>query len=97
VRQPSHVFPFAELIYPVGMYKQKAAGLIEISRQLERRFGGEVPTEIDDLTSLSGVGRKTANLVRTFAFGLPSICVDTHVHRITISFLSSALTLHSTF
>ena len=73
----------AELIYPVGMYRQKAKNLIEISRQLLERFGGQTPPEIDDLLTLPGVGRKTANLVRSFAFGLEAICVDTHVHRIT--------------
>ena len=52
-------------------------------RELETRFGGRVPSGLDDLLSLPGVGRKTANLVVTFAFGLPGICVDTHVHRIT--------------
>jgi endonuclease-3 len=47
------------------------------------RFGGAVPADLDALLTLPGVGRKTANLVVTFAFGLPGICVDTHVHRIS--------------
>ncbi len=69
-------------IYPVGFYRTKAARLIEIARILERDFGGKVPDEIDTLLDLPGVGRKTANLVVTVAYGLPGICVDTHVHRI---------------
>jgi endonuclease-3 len=73
----------ARIIYPVGMYRQKARTLIAIARRLCERFSGRTPCEIDDLLSLPGVGRKTANLVRSFAFRLPAICVDTHVHRIT--------------
>lgn len=73
----------AELIFPVGMYRQKAKRLVEIGQQVLDRFDGQTPAEIDDLLTLPGVGRKTANLVRSFAFHLPAICVDTHVHRIT--------------
>lgn len=73
----------ARLIHPVGMWRQKAAHLVVMARDLLTRFGGTVPSAMGDLLSLKGVGRKTANLVRTFAFGLPSICVDIHVHRIT--------------
>lgn len=72
----------AKLIFPVGMYRRKAVTLIEIARELLQRFGGQTPAEIDALITLPGVGRKTANLVRSFAFHLPAICVDTHVHRI---------------
>ena len=54
-----------------------------IARDLLARFGGQVPDRIDDLLRLNGVGRKTANLVVTEAFGRPGICVDTHVHRIS--------------
>jgi len=71
-----------ELIYPVGFYRTKAVTLQVVSRDLLERFGGKVPDNIDDLTSMKGVGRKTANLVVTEGFGLPGICVDTHVHRI---------------
>lgn len=70
-------------IFPVGFYRTKARTLRALCRQLEERFGGAVPSDLDALLSLPGVGRKTANLVVTFAFGLPGICVDTHVHRIT--------------
>ena len=72
----------AELIYPVGMYRTKARNLVALSRQILDRFGGRTPAEIDDLLTLPNVGRKTANLVRSFAYGLEAICVDTHVHRI---------------
>lgn len=71
------------LIYPVGMHRQKAERLIEIASVLGSRFDGSVPSDVEALTTLPGVGRKTANLVRSFAFHLPAVCVDTHVHRIT--------------
>ncbi len=71
----------ARLIYPVGFYRSKARHLRQLPETL-RRFVGRVPEEIDELLTLPGVGRKTANLVRSVAFGKPAICVDTHVHRI---------------
>ena len=71
----------AALIKPVGFFHSKAKYLKELPRALDR-FAGQIPAEIDDLVTLPGVGRKTANLVRAVAFGLPAICVDTHVHRI---------------
>jgi endonuclease-3 len=70
-------------IFPVGFYRTKARVILEICRDLLDRFGGQVPDEIDALLTLKGVGRKTANLVRTMGFGKPGICVDTHVHRIS--------------
>ncbi len=73
----------ASLIYPVGFYKTKAQTLLDVSQALIVRFQGQIPNTLDDLLSLKGVGRKTANLVLTQGFGLPGICVDTHVHRIT--------------
>ena len=69
------------LIYPVGFYKSKAGYLEKLPLALEE-FGNKVPDDIDLLVKLPGVGRKTANLVRSVAFGKPAICVDTHVHRI---------------
>ena len=57
--------------------------LHRVCRDLLERFDGRVPSDLDELLTLHGVGRKTANLVVTFAFGLPGICVDTHVHRIS--------------
>lgn len=71
----------SRLIYPVGFYKAKAGYLARLPSALAI-FGGRVPDAIDDLVTLPGVGRKTANLVRSVAFGKPAICVDTHVHRI---------------
>lgn len=71
------------LIYPVGFYRTKARVILQICHDLLYRFGGKVPDTIDELLTLNGVGRKTANLVVTEAFGKPGICVDTHVHRIS--------------
>ena len=73
----------ARLIYPVGFYRTKAAVIVGICRDLIARFGAMVPDSIDALLTLKGVGRKTANLVVTQAYGKPGICVDTHVHRIS--------------
>ncbi len=70
-----------KLIYPVGFFKNKATYLAALPAALEA-FGGQVPAELDDLLTLPGVGRKTANLVMAVAFKKPAICVDTHVHRI---------------
>ncbi len=70
-------------IFPVGFYRTKARVLHRVCRDLLERFDGHVPSDLDALLTLHGVGRKTANLVVTFAFGLPGICVDTHVHRIS--------------
>lgn len=72
----------AELIYPVGFYNTKARSIHRICALLLERHGGQVPADLDALLALPGVGRKTANLVLTMGFGLPGICVDTHVHRI---------------
>ena len=71
------------LIFPVGFYRTKARVIRGICRDLIEKFGGRVPDEIDALLTLKGVGRKTANLVVTEAYGKPGICVDTHVHRIS--------------
>lgn len=71
-----------ELIYPVGFYRTKARTIHQVSALLIERYGGDVPADLDALLALPGVGRKTANLVLTAGFGLPGICVDTHVHRI---------------
>ena len=71
----------AKLIYPVGFYKNKARFLRELPAALDQ-FGGKIPDTVEDLITLPGVGRKTANLVVAVAFNKPAICVDTHVHRI---------------
>jgi endonuclease-3 len=70
-------------IFPVGFYRTKARVLRRVCRDLLSRFDGRVPRDLEALLTLHGVGRKTANLVLTVGFGLPGICVDTHVHRIT--------------
>jgi endonuclease-3 len=72
----------AEIIYPVGFYRNKARTIVDISRTLLENYKGIVPDDIDELLKLKGVGRKTANLVVTLGYGKPGICVDTHVHRI---------------
>lgn len=72
-----------QAIYPVGFYRNKAAQIREICRILLEKYGGRVPSELDELLRFKGVGRKTANLVVTLGFGKPGICVDTHVHRIS--------------
>ncbi|MDD4223981.1 MAG: endonuclease III [Candidatus Cloacimonetes bacterium] len=71
------------LIRQVGFHNDKTRHLKQLPAVLKERFGGRVPSEIDDLLQLPGVGRKTANLVRAVAFSLPAICVDVHVHRIS--------------
>jgi endonuclease-3 len=73
----------ARLIYPAGFYNRKAEQIRAICRDLTRYHDGRVPDSIEALVELSGVGRKTANLVVTLGFGKPGICVDTHVHRIS--------------
>jgi endonuclease-3 len=70
-------------IYPVGFYRTKARTIKDICRDLIERYDGVVPDDLDELLSLKGVGRKTANLVLTQGFSKPGICVDTHVHRIS--------------
>jgi endonuclease-3 len=72
-----------QVIYPVGFYRTKAQQILAISQRLLDEFGGKVPDDIDVLTTLHGVGRKTANLVLAEGYGIPAICVDTHVHRIS--------------
>ncbi len=70
-------------IYPVGFYRTKAKQIHEICRRLLTEYDSRVPDSLEDLLTLKGVGRKTANLVVTVGFGKPGICVDTHVHRIS--------------
>jgi endonuclease-3 len=70
------------LIMPTGFFRSKAKNLIAMAQALEERYGGEVPTELDDLVTLPGVGRKTGNVVRSVWFGLPGLPVDTHVTRL---------------
>lgn len=70
-------------IYPVGFYRTKARTIRAVCRALLQRYGGAVPDELEELLTIKGVGRKTANLVVTLAFRRQGICVDTHVHRIS--------------
>lgn len=72
-----------ELIRPAGFPKQKAKGVVSCCREIRDVYGGEVPRDTEELVKLPWVGRKTAACVRTYAMGLPSVCVDTHVHRIS--------------
>jgi endonuclease-3 len=73
----------ARLAYPAGFYRTKAANLQKIAAILLDRYEGQVPSDMDALLALPGVGRKTANLVITEAFDMYGICVDIHVHRIS--------------
>ncbi|MDD5347595.1 MAG: endonuclease III [Candidatus Omnitrophica bacterium] len=78
--------PLARLsrtIYPVGFYRTKAKNIHAICRRLIDDFNAKVPDSREELLSLHGVGRKTANLVLGLGFGIPAVCVDTHVHRIS--------------
>jgi endonuclease-3 len=70
-------------IYPVSFYRVKAKTIHAICEQILSRFGGQVPSKLEELLELPGVGRKTANIVVTLAFGKAGIAVDTHVHRIS--------------
>lgn len=71
-----------EIVHSTGFYRAKAANLIGMATGLVERFGGEVPSATEDLVTLAGVGRKTANVVRSVALGLPGLPVDTHVGRL---------------
>lgn len=70
-------------IYSTGFYKNKAKNIIACSKKLLEQYGGEVPSGLEELTALDGVGRKTANVIRGNIFNEPSIVVDTHVKRIS--------------
>ena len=70
-------------IRSTGFYHNKAKHIISCAQTLIREYGGEVPSDIDELTSLAGVGRKTANVIRGNIYNIPSIVVDTHVKRIS--------------
>jgi endonuclease III len=72
-----------ELIRSTGFFRSKTKSLIGMAAGVAERFGGTVPGAMEDLTSLPGVGRKTANVVRSVALGLPGLPVDTHVGRLT--------------
>jgi len=70
-------------VKPTGFFRNKAKSLVYCAQALLTNHGGQLPSDIDELTKLPGVGRKTANVVRCHIFGLPSVVVDTHVKRIS--------------
>lgn len=72
-----------ELIKSCGFYKNKAKNIVSTAVAICTKFGGEVPRTMEELTSLDGVGRKTANVCLANAFGIPAIAVDTHVFRVS--------------
>jgi endonuclease-3 len=79
----SNLGTLEEEIRPTGFYRNKAKSVQKCCQELVKRFGGEVPKTLDDLVTLPGVGRKTANVLLGNAFGIPGIAVDTHVHRVS--------------
>jgi endonuclease III len=81
-----------EIIHSTGFFRQKSRSVIGMAQNLVDRFGGQVPPRMEDLVTLPGVGRKTANVVLGVAFGLPGLAVDTHVTRLTARI---GLTRHS--
>lgn len=72
----------AEIVKPCGLYKTKAESIVSMCRQIVENFGGEIPDTIEKLTTLSGIGRKTANLIMGDIFHKPAIVTDTHCIRI---------------
>ena len=70
-------------IFSCGLYRSKAEHIISASDTIEKKYGGQVPEEIEELRKLDGVGRKTANVVGSVAFGKDAIAVDTHVFRVS--------------
>jgi len=70
------------IIHTTGFYQNKTKSLLGMATAVVERFGGEVPTKLEDLVTIPGVGRKTANVVRSVAFELPGLPVDTHVGRL---------------
>ena len=73
----------AEEIRGLGLYRNKSKNILQTCRILVEQYGGEVPAEREALEKLPGVGRKTANVVLSNAFGIPALAVDTHVHRVS--------------
>jgi endonuclease-3 len=71
------------IVFSTGFYRQKTKSIIALASDLVEEYGGEVPVDIDELTKLRGVGRKTASVVLAEAFGVPAIAVDTHVKRLS--------------
>ena len=78
--EPEHVEPYVSTI---GLFRQKSKSLVGMARRLVETHDGEVPGAMEDLVKLPGVGRKTANVIRSVALGLPGLPVDTHVTRLS--------------
>lgn len=72
-----------QIVFSTGFYRQKAAAIVSLATDLLDKFGGQVPQTIEELTTLKGVGRKTASVVLAEVWGTPAIAVDTHVKRVT--------------
>ena len=72
-----------QIIHPCGFYNNKTKAILRLSQDLINKFNGQVPSSMEELTTLSGVGRKTANVVLGVAFNAQTIAVDTHVHRVS--------------
>ncbi|MFQ5554637.1 MAG: endonuclease III [Acidimicrobiia bacterium] len=72
-----------QVVYSTGFYRQKTKSVLALAADVVERFDGEVPADLDAMTTLRGVGRKTASVVLAEAWGLPAIAVDTHVRRVT--------------
>ena len=90
---PEEIFPYVK---SCG-FKSKAVNIVNASRMIVEKYGGAVPSTLDELTALPGVGRKTANVVLAFSFGVPAIPVDTHVFRVANRLgLSDALSVEET-
>jgi endonuclease III len=81
----SHADPeeFERIIHSTGFFRNKTRSLVGMAQAIDERFGGEVPQDLDDLVTIPGVGRKTGNVIRSVAFGLPGLPVDTHVGRLS--------------
>jgi endonuclease-3 len=87
VKEPKDLLKFsqeelAKKIYPIGFYRNKARILLKLAKVLIEKYNSKVPDRMEELLELPGVGRKTANIVLSYAFNKPAIAVDTHVHRI---------------
>lgn len=78
----AHPADVEKLVYQTGFFRAKTRSIIGMAAAVNGRFGGEVPSRMEDLVTLPGVGRKTANVVRSVGFGLPGLPVDTHVGRL---------------
>ncbi|MEM5875325.1 MAG: endonuclease III [Candidatus Aenigmatarchaeota archaeon] len=87
IKEPKDLLKFSEKelrekIYPVGFYNSKAKNLVKLAKLLEEKYNGKIPSDEKELLKLPGVGRKTANIILSYVFNIPTIAVDTHVHRI---------------